>query len=116
MCFSTDARSTSSFIAWRTAGSLEQRMLGLDARALAVDLGPGIGAIELDMLDIAAGNDLDAALGAAACFQPHEDLVLDLQVPGVVVFAGLNHGARRRTASPPPFISIVSKYGRLGSW
>jgi len=32
-------------------------MLGLDTGPFAVDLGPGIGAIELDVLDVAAGRD-----------------------------------------------------------
>ena len=32
----------------------EQRVLRLEARALAVDLGPGIGGVELDVLDVAA--------------------------------------------------------------
>ena len=32
----------------------QDRMLGLEARALAVDLGPRIGGVELDVLDAAA--------------------------------------------------------------
>ena len=72
----------------------ERRMLGLDARALAVDLGPRIGAVELDVLDEARILDVDAAL--AALLQAREDLVLDLHVPGEVELAGLQHGARRR--------------------
>jgi hypothetical protein len=62
-------------------------MLGLDARRLAVDLGPGIGAVELDVLDVAAWSYLDMPL---ALLEPLEDLVFDLHVPGVVVLAGLN--------------------------
>ena len=69
-------------------------MLRLEAGALAVDLGPGIGVVELHVLDAAAGRDDDVAL--AALLQPLEDLVLDLQVPGEVVLAGLQHRARRR--------------------
>ncbi len=69
-------------------------MLRLEARALAVDLGPGVGVVELQVLDAAAGRDDDAAL--AALLQPHEDLVLDLEIPGEVVLAGLQHRARRR--------------------
>ncbi len=72
----------------------QRRMLGLHARTLAVDLGPRIGRVELDVLDIAAVRHVGLAL--AALFQPQQDLVLDLQVPGVVVFAGLQHGACRR--------------------
>ena len=69
-------------------------MLGLEARALAVDLGPRVGGVELDVLDAAAFAEDDPAL--AALFQAHENLVLDLQVPGEVELAGLQHGARRR--------------------
>src|SRR5262247_4032267 len=64
-------------------------MLGLDARTLAVDLGPGVGAVELDVLDIAALRYLDTPL--TALLEPLEDLVFDLHVPGVVVLAGLKH-------------------------
>src|SRR5262249_52992304 len=71
----------------------EQWVLRLDARAFAVNLGPGIRTIELNMLDVAAGHDLGAAPGIAASFQFEKDLVLDLQVPRIVVFAGLNDGA-----------------------
>src|SRR5262245_49318177 len=63
-------------------------MLGLHAGTLAVDLGPGIGAVELDVLDVAAWRYLDTPL--AALLEPLEDLVFDLHVPGVVVLAGLN--------------------------
>ena len=35
-------------------------------------------------------------LALAALLEAQQDLVLDLQVPGEVVFAGLQHGARRR--------------------
>src|SRR6266568_7178806 len=69
-------------------------MLGLHARALAVDLGPWIGRVELDVLDEAAGRDAGASL--AALFEPHQDLVLDLHVPRIVVFAGLNDRAGGR--------------------
>ena len=69
-------------------------MLCLDAGALAIDLLVGVGVVELDVLDIAARDDNDLAL--AASFQALQDLVLDLHVPCEVVFAGLQHGARRR--------------------
>src|SRR5829696_1960512 len=42
----------------------QQRVLRLEARALAVDLGPGIGRVELDVLDIAARGDGGAPLAA----------------------------------------------------
>src|SRR6516165_6721426 len=64
--------------------------------ALAVDLGPRIGAVDFDVFDPATRHDVNAALGAAAAFESDENLVLDLHVPGVVVFAGLNYRARCR--------------------
>src|SRR5262249_50215845 len=51
----------------------EQRMPALEARALALDLGPWIGVVELDMLDRGAFRDDDASL--AALFEPPQDLV-----------------------------------------
>ena len=78
------------------SGIAEQRVLCLQTRAFAVDLGQRIGVVELDMLDIAARRDLDSASGAASGFQPEEALVLDLHVPCIVVFAGLDDRARRR--------------------
>src|SRR5262244_620991 len=71
-------------------------MLRLRVRALAIDLGPGIGIIDLYVLDRPAWHNLDAAPGIAAVFQPEKDFVLDLHVPRIVVLAGLDHGARRR--------------------
>src|SRR5262245_26211002 len=69
-------------------------MLGLDARTLAVNLGPGVGAVELDVLDVTAIRYLDTPL--TALLEPLEDLVFDLHVPGVVVLAGLNDSTSGR--------------------
>src|SRR6476646_9072228 len=66
-------------------------MRGLETRPLAVDLGPRVCAVELDVLDAAASTDDDAAL--AALLEAREDLVLDLHVPAEVELAGLQHGA-----------------------
>src|SRR5262249_6247296 len=77
-------------------GIAEQWMLCLGARALAVDLGPRIGAVDLDVLDPAALHDLSASFGVAGVFEFDKDFVLDLHIPGIVVLAGLNHRARRR--------------------
>ena len=54
------------------------------------------GSVELSWMNsmLPPADDVDAAL--AAVLQPHQDLVLDLHVPGIVVFAGLQHRARRR--------------------
>jgi len=68
----------------------QHRKLGLDTGPFAVDLGPGIGAIELDVLDVATGRDYRHAL--AALFQPLQDLILDLHVPSVVVLPGPDDG------------------------
>src|SRR5262249_23307228 len=56
------------------------------------DLGPRVGVVELDVLDVAAGHDIGAA--PTALLPALENLVLDLHVPGVVELAGLQHGAR----------------------
>ncbi len=67
-------------------------MPGLDAGALAVDLGPRVRRVENDELDIARRRDVELAL--AASLHALEDLLLHLHVPGKVVFAGLQHRAR----------------------
>src|SRR6185503_12813965 len=73
----------------------QQRMPGLHARSLAVDLGPGIGAVELDVLDgTAARIELDMAV--SALLEPPQDAVLDLHLPRIVVLAGLQHRPRGR--------------------
>src|SRR6266545_3258798 len=64
----------------------------LDARPLPIDLAPGVGEVALDVLDVAGRDDLRAAL--AALLEALEDVVLDLDVPGEVVLAGLEHGPR----------------------
>jgi hypothetical protein len=84
------------------SGIAEQRMMRLRAGALAIDLRPGIGAVELNVFDPAAPQDVDAALGTAAVFQFEEDLVLDLHVPGIVVVAGLDHRAPPTPRRPRP--------------
>ena len=74
-------------------------MRGLEAGPLAVHLAPGIGEVELDVLDAAGRIDLGAAL--AALLEAAEDVVLDLHVPGEVVLAGLQHRPRRRGGVAP---------------
>src|SRR4030095_9047922 len=68
----------------------EKRMRGLETRPLAIDFFPRVGLVELNVFGIARGPDLDPPF--AALLKASEDVVLDLQVPGVVVFAGLEHG------------------------
>src|SRR5207249_11098351 len=58
------------------------------------DVFPRIGVVELDVLNIAARCDI--GLAPAALFHALEVLVLDLQVPGEVVLAGLDDGAGGR--------------------
>ena len=62
-------------------------------RPLAVHLGPRVGEVALDVLGVAGRPDVDPAL--AALLHAPEDVVLHLQVPRVVVLAGLQHRARR---------------------
>ncbi|GCC47671.1 hypothetical protein chiPu_0032160, partial [Chiloscyllium punctatum] len=68
-------------------------MLGLDRRALAVDFGVRIGEVDRNELDVAA--DREQRLALAALFQALQNLVFDLDVPGEIIFAGLDHRARR---------------------
>src|SRR4029078_8387277 len=72
----------------------QDRMVRSRARPLAVDLGPRIGIVYQDSLDPAARGGDHAP--RAARLEPAEDLVFDLEVPAEVVFAGLQHRARRR--------------------
>ena len=66
----------------------------LDARALAIDLSPRIGLIELDVFGIGRAADDDSPL--AARLEPAQDLVFHRETPGVVVLSGLEHRASRR--------------------
>ena len=66
----------------------------LQAAALTIHLGPGIGKVHLDMLNTRTGRDQHFAFPTA--FQPAEHLVLHLHVPGKVEFTGLENSPRRR--------------------
>src|SRR5262245_14093464 len=63
----------------------------LHARALPIDLLPRIGEVALNVLDVAAGHYVHAT--AAAPLETVEDIVLDLEIPRVVVLPGLQDGA-----------------------
>jgi len=65
-------------------------MLGLDTGPFAVDLGPGIGAIEPDVLDVAAGRDDRHPF--AILLEALQDFILYLHIPGVIVLPGLDDG------------------------
>ena len=70
-------------------------MGALHARALAVDLRPRVRLVELDVADAPAERDANRALAAA--LETLQHVVLDAaDLRRVVVFAGLEHGARRR--------------------
>jgi hypothetical protein len=69
-------------------------MAGRDAGALAIYFDPRVGRVELNMLDAAARSDNNCAF--STCFEAFQHLVLDLHIPGVVVFPGLQHGSCRR--------------------
>src|SRR5437867_3614219 len=73
-------------------GGVGQEGVGrLHARALAIDLLPRVGEVALNVLNGAAGHDVDAP--PAALLETVEDVVLNLEVPGVVVLPGLQDGA-----------------------
>ena len=65
-----------------------------DRGLLAVDLDGRVGRVEQQELEVVPEDDVDAAL--AAVFEPLQQFVLDLEIVGIVVFARLQHGARRR--------------------
>ncbi len=77
-------------VAQRLVG--ESQVPALDARALAVDFLPGFGGVEHHMHVVAGPLHHDLAF--AACFKPLQDLVLDNQIPGKVVFPRLQGGSR----------------------
>src|SRR5438093_187859 len=66
----------------------------LERRLLALDLLVRVGQVHQDLLDARAGRGDDRAL--AALFDVLQDRPLDLQVPGVVVLAGLQDRPRGR--------------------
>ena len=88
--------------AWRTAGSDEGGVGGLDAGALPVHL-PVHGSVKLHWMCsmIPGGPDLDAPL--PPCSKRREDVVLDLDVPRVVVLrrSGAPRAPRRRRRRRP---------------
>ena len=69
-------------------------MRGLEAGALAVDLAPGVGLVQLDVLEVRRPADDHTSLRAV--LETLEDLVLHVDAPGVVVLSGLEHRARGR--------------------
>ena len=71
---------------------------GFDAGTFAVNLDPGVGTVELNMLDVAGWRDRDLPL--AALLKPLQDLILNLHLPGVVVFAALNERAADTRRQP----------------
>src|SRR5262249_27700870 len=79
---------------------------------LAFHLGPRIGRVDLDVLDVAAGDDIGSAL--AALLEALEDLVLDLHVPGVVVLAGLDDRTRRADSVPATLPFDLIEEGPVG--
>src|SRR5438132_6469486 len=92
----------------------EERMNRLEARPLAVDLGPRIGLVDLDVLDVRGPPDDDPAPGAV--LEPAQDVVLHVEAPGVVVLPGLQHRARRRDGIAAALHLDGSKKGRFATW
>jgi hypothetical protein len=64
----------------------------LHAAALAIHLGPGVRAIEPNVLDLCIGHIAEQAL-TPLVFQPLPDVLIDLDVPGEIELPGLDHGA-----------------------
>src|SRR5690606_38176613 len=71
------------------------RVVGAELRALAVDLGVGVGEVDENALDADAGDDQQRA-GLGGVLHLVEDVSLDLEIPGIVNVAGLHRAARRR--------------------
>src|SRR5712691_2956979 len=69
----------------------EKGMGHLHTAALAIDFGPGVRAIELNVLDECARCDVKPAL-APLLPQPFHDILIHLNVPGEVELPGLEHG------------------------
>ena len=93
MNFWIDSRSISRLIARRTAGSDNVGCL-----VLALERSPSTsvhGSVVLRMMNSTLPDGVNVELALAAGLHALEDLVLHLHVPGIVVFAGLQHGARR---------------------
>ena len=55
----------------------------------------GVGLVQVDVLDLRGEADLDGAVTGG--LHRAEDFRRNLQVPGVVGFAGFQHGAGRRS-------------------
>ena len=85
----------------------EGGMLRLRRGALAVDLLVRIGRVQQDEFEVVGVGHLDPAL--AARLEALQLLVLDLHVPGVIVFARLQHGARGRDGVAAALHLDVSK-------
>ena len=68
-------------------------MLGLGVSALALNLGPWISHVELNEFDVATGGNGGSAL--AALLQAQKQLVFNLKIPCVIIFACLQHSTSR---------------------
>ena len=69
-------------------------MLGLDTRAFTINLHRRIRHVEHDELNGARLDDAHLALAGA--LKLGQDFVFHLHVPGIIIFAGLQHRARGR--------------------
>src|SRR6516162_761465 len=84
-------------------------MYGLDAGPLAVNLYPGIGRVDLDVLDATTGRDDDGTLPGS--LEALQNFVFDLHVPGIVVLTGLEDRACCRDCIPAPLQLYGVKIG-----
>src|SRR5262249_20621025 len=84
----------------------------LQAATLALHLSPGIGKVDLDMLDTRTGCDQHFAFPTA--LQSAEHLVLHLHVPGKVEFTGLENRTRCRRGITAALQLYRVKEGPIG--
>jgi len=94
MNFSIEARSIKRLMAWRTAGSLNSGCLVLMLARSPSTSTAGSVYVEHDELD-SAGLD-NAHLPLPALSSLSRDFVLHQHVIAIIIFAGLQHRARRR--------------------
>src|SRR5713101_6784254 len=88
-------------------------MRHLQAAALAIHLGPGVRAIELNVLDSCTRDDPKRPL-TPLLFQPLPDVLIDLDVAGEIVLSGLDDGARGRGGIPAPLQFHRTEEGAVG--
>src|ERR1700730_11930954 len=94
MNFSIEARSIKRLMAWRTAGSLNSGCLVLRlARSPSTS---AAGSVTLSSMKSTAPVSIMLTFPFAGTFQLEQDFVFHQHVIAIIIFAGLQHRARRR--------------------